>query len=109
MKNPFPTQPGFAARVAYAKRALRRFGENYAAAPYSRRFDDCFEMFDGDAVVFALMHATIAGDTLLERGIRNMGAAVWPQWSAIHLAGQGMASADLFSVQAYAGVRSSPP
>jgi hypothetical protein len=42
------------------------------------------EMFDGDAVVWALMHEAIGGDVLLERGIRNMGKAVWPQWLEVY-------------------------
>lgn len=84
MSNPYPRQPGFSARVRYASVALRQYGADYDAAPYSRHFDNCFEMFDGKAVVSALMHGAIGGDMLLERGIRSMGAAVWPEWEAVY-------------------------
>jgi hypothetical protein len=50
-----------------------------------RGFDNCFEMFDGDAVVWALMHEAAEGrDDALKRGIRNMGASVWPQWLEVY-------------------------
>ena len=75
-KNPYPRRQGFALRVANAKRALRRLGRDCFADIYTRGFDNCFEMFDGDAVVWALMHEAVNGDDVLERGIRNMGKDV---------------------------------
>jgi hypothetical protein len=83
-RNPYPTRKGFGLRVANARRALRRLGEGCLANVYTRGFDACFEMFDGDAVVWALMHAALSGDLVLERGIRNMGDQVWPQWLAVY-------------------------
>jgi hypothetical protein len=51
---------------------------------YTRGFDNCFEMFDGTTVVRALMHEAVSGDVLLERGIGNMGKAVWPHWLEVY-------------------------
>ncbi len=84
-QNPYPTKPGFGLRVHYAKQALEVFGQDEHAPPYSRAFENCFEMFDGDAVVWALMHSAIAknnGD--LAEGIRRMGKDVWPHWLAVY-------------------------
>ena len=61
-KNPYPRRQGFALRVANAKRALRRLGRDCLADIYTRGFDNCFEMFDGDAVVWALMREAMNGD-----------------------------------------------
>ena len=83
-KNPYPRRQGFAFRVANAKRALRRLGRDCLADITTRGFDSCFEMFDGDAVVWALMREAINGDEVLERGIRNMGKDVWPHWLAVY-------------------------
>jgi hypothetical protein len=84
-KNPYPRKRGFSLRVANAGRALRRLGDDCLANIYTRGFDSCFEMHDGSAVVWALMHQAIeCQDTVLERGIRNMGAAVWPQWLEVY-------------------------
>lgn len=83
-RNPYPTRPGFGLRVANARRALRRLGEDCLADIYTRGFDSCFEMFDGEAVVWALMQGALSGDYVLERGIRNMGDKVWPQWLAVY-------------------------
>jgi hypothetical protein len=55
MKNPYPTFSGFGLRVANAKKAIKRLGLDPHAEIYTRAFDNCFENFDGDAVVFALM------------------------------------------------------
>ena len=82
--NPYPRRHGSGFRVANAKRALRRLGQDCLAPIYTRSFENCFEMFDGDAVVWALMHEAISGDELLERGIRNMGKAVWPHWLDVY-------------------------
>jgi hypothetical protein len=83
-KNPYPRRQGFGLRVANAKRALRRLGRDCLAEIYTRGFDNCFEMFDGDAVVWALMREAVTGDEILERGIRNMGKDVWPHWLAVY-------------------------
>ena len=83
-KNPYPRRQGLGLRVANAKRALRRLGRDCLADIYTRGFDNCFEMFDGDAVVWALMREAINGDDVLERGIRNMGKEVWPRWLAVY-------------------------
>lgn len=56
MKNPYPKRPGFGLRVHRAEKAIRRYGNDVNFDPYTRAFDNCFEMDDGDAVVFALMH-----------------------------------------------------
>ena len=83
-KNPYPKRDGFGFRYLRAKAALEKFGRNCMATPYSRSFDTCFEMDDGDALVWALMHAAIRnmlqGDTDLERGIHNMGDGMWAFW-----------------------------
>jgi hypothetical protein len=54
MKNPYPQQPGFKKRVAYVKAALIRYAHDSSYHIFTRAFDDCFENYDGDAVVFAL-------------------------------------------------------
>ena len=84
-QNPYLTRPGFGLRFNRAKAALESFGQDEFSRPYSRAFDNCFEMFDGDAVVWALMHDAIAhnnGD--LAEGIRRMGKDVWPQWLELY-------------------------
>jgi len=65
-QNPYPTQPGFGLRVANAKRALKKLARDpWNRAPVaSRGFDNCFENFDGEAVVWALMHAARTDDEL---------------------------------------------
>ena len=90
MKNPYPTQKGFGLRVAYARRALieyacgndtitdRTTGEEYSRIN-SRAMDNCFENHDGDAVVWALMHAALQEpdryrQSLMTEGIRKQGA-----------------------------------
>jgi hypothetical protein len=86
--NPYSKQPGFGFRFLRAKTALEKFGRDCLARPYCRSFDNCFEMNDGRAVVWALMNAAIkaeaAGDPSLAQGIRNMGRAVWPEWLSIY-------------------------
>jgi len=68
--NPYPKQPGFGRRVAYAKRALKQL----ARKPWNRSpvsspsFDNCFEHNDGDAVVWTLMDAART-DRNLAQGI----------------------------------------
>ena len=84
-QNPYPRKSGFGLRVHYARQALEVFGRDVNAPPYSRAFENCFEMFDGDAVVWALMHSAIVnnnGD--LAEGIGRMGKAVWPHWLEVY-------------------------
>jgi hypothetical protein len=86
MANPYPTKPGFGLRVARATRILKRYGMGWSqdeCGIYSRAFDNCFENFDGDAVVWALMEKA-ARDEDIAKGIRLMGAAVWPQWLEVY-------------------------
>lgn len=84
--NPYTTRPGFGFRVANAKRALRRLGADCAANIFTRGFDNCFEMHDGDAVVWALMHAALNGDDLLAAGIKTAGARMWADWLDLYRA-----------------------
>lgn len=80
VNNPYPTLPGFGLRVANARRALRRLGADCLANIFTRGFDTCFEMGDGEAVVFALMQMVADGDDLLDRGIRNAGGSMHEDW-----------------------------
>jgi len=86
--NPYPKHDGFGFRTLRARSALEKFGRDGLARPYCRSFDNCFEMDDGDAVVWALMHRAVrnsaTGDTHLERGIRNLGDAVWSDWLEVY-------------------------
>ena len=80
--NPYPTRPGFSARVAFAHNALKlleagrddvycaAIGETYSRV-HSRKMDDCFENDDGRAVVWELMRRA-AGDPGLLRAIQVM-------------------------------------
>lgn len=87
MTNPYPTRPGFGLRVHYARKVLillaqgsdyvtdNKTGEVYSRA-HDRKMDNCFENFDGDAVVWALMDSAIResalyGCTFLMRGIEK--------------------------------------
>ena len=76
--NPYPQQPGFPARVAHAEKCLKLLaegrdrrvenGEEYSVAS-DRKMDNCFEMNDGDAVVWELMRRAQT-DVVLMRGIK---------------------------------------
>ena len=87
MKNPYPTRPGFGLRVRYATNALknlalgndeaidRRSKETYSRV-HSRQMDNCFEMHDGKAVVWELMHIAaqepdLYGQSLITKGINQ--------------------------------------
>ena len=75
--NPYPTNPGFGLRVHYAEQAIRKLATDPYADIYNRAFDNCFEMNDGDAVVWALMDKAIRepdqyGNSHLSEGIRRM-------------------------------------
>lgn len=70
--NPYITRPGFASG-SRTQRALSRLGVDCTANIFTRGFDNCFEMYDGDAVVWALMHAALNGDDILAAGIKTAG------------------------------------
>lgn len=70
----------FKARVAYAAQSLDRFGR-WNENPNSRSFDNCFEMYDGLAVVAALVQmAEDLGGEHIRRGIEKCGSTVWAEW-----------------------------
>lgn len=76
-QNPYPTQPGFDLRVRKAAKAIRMLAVDLFADIYTRKFDNCFEMDDGDAVVWALMDQATCepdrfGQSLLTAGIQRM-------------------------------------
>lgn len=87
-RNPYPRQDDFGLRFLRAKALLERFGRDCFKAPYSPSFDNCFEMFDGKAVVWALMDAALRneanGEPHLAQGIRSMGPNVWAKWRAVY-------------------------
>lgn len=85
-RNPYATRPGFGFRVANAKRALRRLGADCTIDIFTRGFDNCFEMYDGKAVVWALMHAALNGDELLVAGIKAAGGCMWADWLELYRA-----------------------
>jgi hypothetical protein len=77
--NPYKIHPGFGNRVSYAANALKRLAEgngwttdrNNGVRDHpsqGRKMDNCFEMWDGDAVVWQLMHRAQT-DPVLMRGI----------------------------------------
>lgn len=75
--NPYPKYNGFGLRVHRAEQAIRKLADNPHADIYTRGFDNCFEMYDGNAVVWALMHKALQepderGQCLLTRGIQTM-------------------------------------
>ena len=77
MINPYPRKKGFGLRVYRAEKAIKKLAADPFANIYSRAFDNCFEMGDGDAVVWALMHKAHQevdpyGQSLLTRGIQEM-------------------------------------
>ncbi len=85
-RNPYPKCDGFGFRLLRAKTALEKFGRNCCAEPYSRSFDNCFEMYDGKAIVRALVERALRneaeGNLALKRGIENMGC--WSNWHHVH-------------------------
>jgi len=91
--NPYPKRRGFGFRYLRAKALLERYGRDCLAQPYSRSFDNCFEMYDGDAIVWALMRTALrneaSGDPSLAQGIRRLGKSVWPDWLRVY-EGQGL-------------------
>ena len=87
-RNPYEKQPGFARRVLRAKKAYEAYGRDYNEKAHtrlhSREIDNCFEMCDGRAVVWALMAEAIGGNADLAEGIKRTGAAVWPHWLRVY-------------------------
>jgi len=92
--NPYPKQIGFGLRLHRAATAIKKLGNDPWAEIYTRGFDNCFEMGDGDAVVFGLMHKAYAepdqyGRSDLTDGIRTMFSrnlnvnGFPPRWEAI--------------------------
>ena len=80
MKNPFPKNNGFDNHLQYAKTTIYEYGknqdseDNYNNILNNRKFDDCFENGDGDALVFALMREVQTNSNLyLLNGISAMG------------------------------------
>lgn len=75
--NPYPTRSGFGLRVHRAETAIRKLARDPYADIFTRVFDNCFEMYDGDAVVWALMDKATkepdcAGKSELTLGIQEM-------------------------------------
>lgn len=77
--NPYRQHPSFPARVTHAEHCLKLLaegrdrrvenGEEYSIAS-DRKFDDCFEMHDGDAVVLGT-HTRAKSDAVLMRRIEK--------------------------------------
>jgi len=85
-RNPYPTRKGFGLRVANAAKSIRKLGIDCDADIYTRGFDSCFENFDGDAVVWALMDKAVNGDINLEIGIKRMSNndRLWHSWMKVY-------------------------
>ncbi|MBL4877079.1 MAG: hypothetical protein JKY10_11380 [Cohaesibacteraceae bacterium] len=76
--NPYTTHKGFGLRVYRAEHMLRQHALKLDHDIHTRTFDNCFEMFDGDAVVFALMDKAKSelaqtGSSTLAAGINRVG------------------------------------
>jgi hypothetical protein len=84
--NPYSVQPGFTKRVSYAVEALHRLASDpRSRAPVqARSFDNCFAMWDGNAVIWELVNRVREGDELLAQGIAGLGPAVWIDWLNIY-------------------------
>jgi len=65
-KNPYQTREGFGRRVAYTRKALLKLSADPLARIYTRKFDNCFEMYDGSAVVWALVREAPTGNGALK-------------------------------------------
>lgn len=76
-ENPYSKQKGFVLRVYRAEQAIKKLGLDPFAYIYICSFNNCFEMGDGDAVVWALIHKAHQepdehGQSLLTKGIQQM-------------------------------------
>ena len=103
--NPYPKQPGFSRRVGHAKRALKKLARHphQRSVINCRDFDNCFEVGDGDAVVWALMHAAET-DAGLSHGIFYLDGGcgyLLKQWRRVYLFP--------ISLQAEFGLKAKPP
>lgn len=102
MVNPCPTQEGFELRLAYASKALMQRGviPDYNRGIYEhdltarRAFDNCFENFDGNAVVFALMEKAQRIPQLMA-GIVSMGGTMLEDWGRVHAQGRDLLARQL--------------
>jgi len=74
--------------VAIARRALRELAENPEGRIFTRKFDNCFEMGDGAAVVFQLMDSALNGDDVLLQGIKGLGNETWLNWTECYEKGK---------------------
>jgi len=77
MANPYQKNHGFGLRVHRAETAIKKLANDHFANIYTRGFDNCFEMNDGDAVVWALMDKATKepdqyGQSLLTEGIQQL-------------------------------------
>ncbi len=91
MKNPFATQPGFGLRVHYATNAIKSFGCNplsttaYDGVFNNRKFDNCFENHDGQAVIYAIMkNIHEKNDHLLLKGVKAIDSTVVDRWNVYY-------------------------
>ena len=88
MSNPFSKCKGFSLRVYYAIKVIKGLGRNPLSSSArnrvfnNRKFDNCFENGDADAVVYAIMEATHQKkDIDLLRGIEVMGQQLLEDWN----------------------------
>ena len=80
MKSIYKTYKGYGFRVHRAKQIIMKIGADKYADYSERTLDNCFENYDGSAVVFALMHDALNGNDLLLQGIQNMGLQMFEDW-----------------------------
>ncbi len=92
MTNPFPTQKGFGLRVHYVTKAIKEYAQNpYLDSAFNkvnnnRKFDNCFEREDADALVYAIMAIVYEkDDTVLMKGIKAMGTNLTEKWNDHYL------------------------
>lgn len=92
MTNPFPTQKGFGLRVYYTTKVIKEYAQNphsdsaFHRVHSNRKFDNCFERVDSDALVYAIM-AIIheRGDDVLWKGVKAMGTNLAEKWNNHYL------------------------
>lgn len=88
MANPFKTRKGFGLRLNYAVTLIREYGYNpssrinYDRISNNRKFDNCFENYDDDALVYAIMEKIYEqNDANLEKGVKAMGKHLYNDWT----------------------------
>lgn len=74
----------FGARVMFAAARIREQGR-----VHERDVDTCFEMGDGDTVVYAIMQMAKT-DPFLRRGIEALGSRTWEEWKKTEKSGGGL-------------------